>query len=72
MLGESQIMPIVIGDAKKTVDISEALKSLGYWILPIRYPTVPMNKARLRISLSFSHQKKNLIELINDLSKQFI
>ena len=72
VLGESQIMPIVIGDAKKTVDISEALKSLGYWILPIRYPTVPMNKARLRISLSFSHQKKNLIELINDLSKQFI
>ena len=65
--GETQIVPIIIGNAEKTVKISNALKNLGYWIMPIRYPTVPQNQARLRISLSFNHSQKMLDKLIGDL-----
>lgn len=65
--GETQIIPIHIGESEKAVEISNALKNLGYWIMPIRYPTVPANKARLRISVSFNHSQEMLKNLVKDL-----
>jgi 8-amino-7-oxononanoate synthase len=50
--GESQIIPVMIGGNKKTVEISELLQDMGYLIFPIRPPTVPENTSRLRISLN--------------------
>ncbi|MFA6989839.1 MAG: 8-amino-7-oxononanoate synthase [Candidatus Gastranaerophilaceae bacterium] len=51
-VGESQIIPIIIGENKKTLEISEKLLKYGYWVLPIRPPTVPEGASRLRISLT--------------------
>jgi 8-amino-7-oxononanoate synthase len=65
--GETQIIPIMIGDTEKAVKISNELKQKGYWIMPIRYPTVPANKARLRISLSSNHSQATLENLVKDL-----
>ena len=48
----SHIIPILIGDNKKTVSVSEQLRSIGYYIPAIRPPTVPEGTARLRISLT--------------------
>lgn len=50
--GESQIVPVILGENQKAVDISEKLIDCGYYLLPIRHPTVPKGTARLRISLS--------------------
>jgi len=61
--GSSQIIPLIIGDAEKAVEISELLKRYGFWVLPIRPPTVPSNESRLRFSLSFDHCKEVLQEL---------
>ncbi len=58
--GASQIIPIIIGENKETVSMSEFLKSQGYWVLPVRPPTVPKGQARLRISLSFDHSREEL------------
>lgn len=52
ILGESQIIPAIFGDNDVTVKISEKLKYQGFWILPIRPPTVPVGTSRLRISLT--------------------
>jgi len=67
--GESQIIPVVIGDNKKTVIMSDELKQKGYWVTPVRPPTVPPGEARLRISLTYDHSEEVLERFVNDISK---
>lgn len=68
-LGESQIVPIIIGKDEKTVKIAQKLKSCGYWVLPIRPPTVPQGSSRLRISLSATMMSED-IEKLPDLIQE--
>ncbi|HON57060.1 MAG TPA: pyridoxal phosphate-dependent aminotransferase family protein [bacterium] len=66
----SQIIPIIIGDAQKTIQIAESLISNGFYVLAIRPPTVPQNTARIRISINYHHSKsaiENLIEKMIEL-----
>ncbi|MDR0675515.1 MAG: 8-amino-7-oxononanoate synthase [Elusimicrobiota bacterium] len=69
ILGETQIIPIILKDNKKAIKISEKLKDLGYWVQPIRYPTVPKNQARLRLSINFNHSDEILEKFVEDCSK---
>jgi glycine C-acetyltransferase len=48
----THIIPIIIGDEKKAMDMGEFLFKNGIFVQPIRYPTVRKNQARLRISVS--------------------
>ena len=48
----SQIIPVIIGDEKKAMEFGKFLFDNGIFAQPIRYPTVPKNKARLRISVT--------------------
>jgi 8-amino-7-oxononanoate synthase len=48
----THIIPVVIGDNEKTLELSEKLKAMGYYIPAIRPPTVPAGTSRLRISLT--------------------
>ena len=50
--GRTQIVPIIIGANDKTIKIAEQLQSKGFYILPVRPPTVPVNTSRLRLSLT--------------------
>ncbi len=59
-LGTSNIVPVVIGDAIKTVALAEALKEHGYWVMAIRPPTVPQGTSRLRLSLNASMRWEQL------------
>lgn len=68
VLGGSQIIPVVIGDNDSTVELAARLREAGYWVLPIRPPTVPAGQARLRFSLTVHHTKELLERLINDIS----
>ncbi|HJW19829.1 MAG TPA: aminotransferase class I/II-fold pyridoxal phosphate-dependent enzyme, partial [Candidatus Nitrosotalea sp.] len=48
----SQIIPIIIGDEKKTLEFGKYLRNNGIFAQPIRYPTVNMGSARIRISVT--------------------
>ncbi len=65
--GNSQIVPVIIGQTKRAVKMAEQLKSRGYWVFPIRPPTVPSGQARLRFSLTYYHSGKLLRQLIEDI-----
>lgn len=52
---ESQIVPLVVGDAERTLSASAALEDRGYLVTAIRPPTVPDGTARLRITFSAEH-----------------
>ena len=67
MLSDSPIQPVVIGDAQIAVDVSEHLKSLGIWASAIRYPTVPRGTDRLRITITASHQERDIVALVDAL-----
>ena len=63
------IIPILIGDAKKAVEVSRRMLDDGVKVLPIRTPTVPPGTERLRISLSASMKKEDIDLLVNSLSR---
>lgn len=65
---ESQIIPILIGDAKKAVKVSKLLYDNGILIPAIRPPTVPANSSRLRMTVMSSHTKQDLERLSQTLS----
>jgi len=49
---QSQIIPVIIGNEKKAVDFGRYLFSNGIFAQPIRYPTVKLGTARIRISVT--------------------
>lgn len=57
---ETAIIPIIIGDEKKAMDVASSLLSEGFYISAIRYPTVAKGQARLRVALMATHTKEEL------------
>lgn len=68
MPSESHIIPWIIGANDQTIALAEQLQNLGFYVLPIRPPTVPIGKARLRFSLTASMPIEPLLTAINKLS----
>jgi 7-keto-8-aminopelargonate synthetase-like enzyme len=66
--GSSQIIPVIVGDNRASEKMAQALRSKGWWVLPIRPPTVPNGQARLRLSLTFDHGPDILQRLVEDIS----
>lgn len=71
LLGNSNtaIQPIIIGDSKQTVMLADRLKTLGFWTTAIRPPTVPVNSARLRITLTTNHETDDIKMLIDAIHR---
>ncbi len=63
----SQIQGIIIGDAKKTIEISNELFKKNIYIPSIRPPTVEEGKSRLRISITVDHSESDIDYLLNIL-----
>jgi len=66
---ESPIIPILVGDAQKAVDMSKLLYERGILIPAIRPPTVPANSSRLRMTVMSTHTKEDLERLLEALSE---
>ena len=60
---QSQIVPVIIGEAARTVQIGGALLEAGFLVAAIRPPTVPKGTARLRISLCANHRCQDVVRL---------
>ena len=62
------IQPIILGSADVAVQAAKQLKQNGLWVVAIRPPTVPVQSARLRITLSSTHTTEDIDRLVAALS----
>ncbi|MFH1305604.1 MAG: 8-amino-7-oxononanoate synthase [Candidatus Omnitrophota bacterium] len=67
----SQIVPLPIGGNTETMRLSEDLKRKGYWVTPVRPPTVPRGGERLRVSLTSDHAPEVLDRFADDISDSY-
>ncbi|MCK5918800.1 MAG: aminotransferase class I/II-fold pyridoxal phosphate-dependent enzyme, partial [Cocleimonas sp.] len=68
MPSDTAIQPIMIGSSEKAVAISQRLLDNGLLVSAIRPPTVAVNTARLRVTLSASHSEAMVDELLQKLA----
>lgn len=69
----SAIIPVHVGEIQKTYQLASALQQRGILVMPVIYPVVPKNKARIRLSLCALHSKAQLdktLRALNELGKE--
>ncbi len=68
-LGESHIVPVILGTNDLAVKVSKELIKNGYYLLPIRHPTVAEGSSRIRISLRADISYDEVKEIPNLIKK---
>jgi len=66
---ESQIVPVIVGDAERTMQLAAELRERGLFVPGIRPPTVPPGESLLRISLSYGHTPQMIERLVGALGE---
>ena len=61
----SQIVPVIVGDSIQTVALAQEMQEAGFYIMPVRPPTVPQGASRLRICLNARIDQHDLDCLIS-------
>lgn len=64
---ESQIIPVILGDAASTMEMAARLHDTGLLVPGIRPPTVPDGESMLRVSLSYCHTDEMIDRLLDSL-----
>lgn len=64
---QSQIVPIILGDNKTALAAADFVQRAGFYVLPVRAPTVPADQARLRVCLSGNLPKAAVDDFANCL-----
>ncbi|MEU9647407.1 aminotransferase class I/II-fold pyridoxal phosphate-dependent enzyme [Streptomyces sp. NPDC048110] len=59
---ESAILPIVIGDERRAMEMGRAVRARGLFCQTVVYPGVPLGDARLRVSVTCEHTPQDLDE----------
>jgi len=61
------IIPLMIGDEAKAMDVAQKLRKTGMFVPAVRYPTVGRGQARLRVTLSAAHTAEQVAQLVQAL-----
>ncbi|OMH38225.1 8-amino-7-oxononanoate synthase [Motiliproteus sp. MSK22-1] len=69
MDSSTAIQPIMVGESRQAMAISEELEQQGVFVTAIRPPTVPADSARLRVTLSAGHTEHQVDQLLQALDK---
>ena len=63
--GVHPIVPIMIGDEQKTVDMAERVNKEGIFVVGFSYPVVPRGEARIRVQISAAHTRSQIDRAID-------
>jgi 8-amino-7-oxononanoate synthase len=67
--GDAHILALEIGDEAKAVNMARKLLQRNIFVLPARYPTVPLHRAILRISVTALHEDEDITSFINHVKE---
>ena len=67
--GNHPIVPVMLGDAKVTQEVSRKLLVKGIFVVGLWFPVVPEGKARLRFQISAAHSKDQIDQALNTLAE---
>lgn len=62
------IVPLILGENGTALATAQSLREKGFLVPAIRYPTVPKNTARLRVTLSATHTREHIAALCDALT----
>lgn len=65
----SQIIPVILGDDARTMDVAAELQARGFDVRGIRPPTVPAGTSRLRVSLTLNVDKAAVAALADAIAE---
>jgi len=65
----SAIFPWIVGDEQAALDLTSALQSEGFLVPAIRYPTVAKGAARLRVTVTASHEENQIRSLCQAIKR---
>ncbi|HHU04673.1 MAG TPA: aminotransferase class I/II-fold pyridoxal phosphate-dependent enzyme, partial [Fastidiosipila sp.] len=60
IVGSHPIVPVMVYDAKKALDVAEFMLEKGIYVVAFKYPVVPEGLARIRCQISAAHSKEEL------------
>ncbi len=58
--GTHPIVPVMIYDAVKAIEVADYLLDLGVYVIAFKFPVVPQGKARIRTQVSAAHTREDL------------
>jgi glycine C-acetyltransferase len=67
--GIHPIVPVMLGDAKLSQDMSAQLLKEGIYVIGFFYPVVPKNEARIRVQLSADHTTEHVDRAVAAFTK---
>jgi 8-amino-7-oxononanoate synthase len=59
----SPIVPVIVGAAEDALSAARILETEGFLAVPIRPPTVPEGRARLRLTFTARHDDRDIVRL---------
>jgi glycine C-acetyltransferase len=60
LAGETPIVPVILGETAKAIEMSDRLLEEGVFVTGFGYPVVPQGHARVRCQLSAAHSRDDL------------
>jgi len=70
MASDSAIFPVRVSRDEKALDCARRLVAeKGIFVLPVIYPVVPQNKARMRVSINAGHSREDISRLAESLAE---
>ena len=67
--GVHPIVPIMLGDARLSMQMADALLAEGIYVIGFSYPVVPKGQARIRVQLSAAHSTDDVDKAIAAFTK---
>ena len=67
--GDAHILSVKIGDEEKTVAVAKGLLNNSIFVLPARFPTVPLRRAILRISMTALHTEEDVARFLSKIKE---
>ena len=67
--GDTPIIPVILGDTAKAIQMSNMLLDEGVFVTGFGYPVVPQGEARLRCQISAAHTREDLDQALQTFEK---